>query len=232
MVEPLPELDRPVGEVLVGQRLHLGLELVDQGDELGQPADLLSLAGAQDAREDAHETRSLPPGADPAATRSGRRPSGGRGCRPGAARRLVRSRTAGLECRGWERPTSFPFNRSTWCSSLSTTRSTATGASRAGGLGPDGVAVTGDGHLAHLPAPIPAASRSSERRTSARSSTGVSRAELGHLRLGQRPHFFGHRLLASQNDDVHRCTSFRPRVAVLAVPARLIMFDALWTASG
>ena len=54
LLDPLAEVHRPVGELLVGQRLHGGLELVDQGDELGQPADLLSLTGAQSPREDAH----------------------------------------------------------------------------------------------------------------------------------------------------------------------------------
>ena len=47
----LAEVHRPVGQVVVGQRLDLGLELVDEGDELRQPADLLALAGPQDARE-------------------------------------------------------------------------------------------------------------------------------------------------------------------------------------
>ncbi len=52
VVVALLELDGPVGQVVVGQGLHLGLELVDEGNELGQPADLLSLAGLQDARKD------------------------------------------------------------------------------------------------------------------------------------------------------------------------------------
>jgi hypothetical protein len=41
-----------MGQLVVGQAFHLGLELVHERNELGQSADLLSLAGPQDARED------------------------------------------------------------------------------------------------------------------------------------------------------------------------------------
>ncbi len=45
LVEPLLELRRLVGECRIAQTLHLGLEGADHGDELGQPPDLLALAG-------------------------------------------------------------------------------------------------------------------------------------------------------------------------------------------
>ena len=55
LVEALPELHRLVGEGVVAQALHFGLEGTDERDELGQPPDLLAFAGAQDLREHAHE---------------------------------------------------------------------------------------------------------------------------------------------------------------------------------
>ncbi len=59
-VEALPELDRLVGQRVVAQRLHLGLEVADQGHQLGQPPDLLALAGLQDLGEHAHGGSILP----------------------------------------------------------------------------------------------------------------------------------------------------------------------------
>ena len=55
LVEALPEFHRLLGEGVIAEALHLGLEGTDQRDELGQPSDLLTLAGAQDLREHAHE---------------------------------------------------------------------------------------------------------------------------------------------------------------------------------
>ena len=60
LVETLLELHRLVGEGVVAQALHLGLEGADQRDELGQSPDLLALAGAQDFCEHAHEATILP----------------------------------------------------------------------------------------------------------------------------------------------------------------------------
>ncbi len=45
-LEALPELDRLVDERVVTEALHLGLERADERHELGQPPDLLALAGA------------------------------------------------------------------------------------------------------------------------------------------------------------------------------------------
>ena len=42
------------------ERLQLGLEVVDQRHELGQPPDLLALAGPEDPGEDAHDLPILP----------------------------------------------------------------------------------------------------------------------------------------------------------------------------
>ncbi len=58
--QSLPEENGLTGQLVVGERLHFGFELVDQVDELAQPADLLALAGSQDAREDAHEGSIVP----------------------------------------------------------------------------------------------------------------------------------------------------------------------------
>ena len=60
LVQALPELDRLVPEGVVAQRLHLGLEVADQGHQLGQAPDLLALAGAQDLGEHAHGGPILP----------------------------------------------------------------------------------------------------------------------------------------------------------------------------
>ena len=60
VVEPLLELHRHVGQRVVAQALHLGLEGTDQGHQLGQPPDLLTLAGAQDLREHTHGGPILP----------------------------------------------------------------------------------------------------------------------------------------------------------------------------
>ncbi len=67
LVEALLELHRLVGERRVAQTLHLGLEGADQRDEIGQPPDLLALAGAQDLGEHAHGGTILPAvaGAEP-----------------------------------------------------------------------------------------------------------------------------------------------------------------------
>src|ERR1700681_1517665 len=81
-----------------------------------------------------------------------------------------------------------------------------------GRFGPQGVPVAGDGDLAHLPGRL-ARTRGILILGEAHLGSlehGVQPPELGHLRLGERPHFVGHGLLASQNSDVHRCTSFRP----------------------
>jgi hypothetical protein len=52
--QPLLELDRLVLQRGVGQRLDLGFEGVDVGDDLPQRLDLPALTGAQDLREDTH----------------------------------------------------------------------------------------------------------------------------------------------------------------------------------
>ena len=72
LVEALLELDRLVGERVVAQALHLGLEGADERHQLGQPPDLLALAGAQDLREHAHGGPILP-AAGPAPSRQARR---------------------------------------------------------------------------------------------------------------------------------------------------------------
>ena len=202
VVEALPELDRPVGRARRRSSASIsGSSALIEGNELGQPADLLSLAGPQDLREHAHEARSLPPDV-PAQRRISVRacgPAGGRrvSADPGPSGRGRQALDSGAGTRrGWERPTSLPFIRSTWCSSLSTTWSTATSASRAGGPGPHGVAVAGDGHLAHLPAPTRRRPVLGEAHLGPLEHGGQP-AEPGHLRLCQRPHFVGHSLLAS-----------------------------------
>ena len=60
LVQALPELHGLVRQGFIAEALHLGLEVADQRDELGQPSDLLALAGAQDLREHAHEGTILP----------------------------------------------------------------------------------------------------------------------------------------------------------------------------
>ena len=94
------------------------------------------------------------------------------------------------------------------------------------GLGPHGVAVAGHGRPRTPASPTPGASRSSVRRTSARSRTGANRPSLATLACGQRPHLVGHCFLASQDDDVHRCTSFRHRRVGLLPSRAADRFDA------
>ncbi len=60
LLEALLEFDGLVGERVVTEALHLGLERADERHELGQPPDLLALAGAQDLREHAHGAPILP----------------------------------------------------------------------------------------------------------------------------------------------------------------------------
>ena len=75
LLEALLELDGLVREGVVGERLHLGLEGVDERDELGEAPDLLALARLQDLGEHAHGGPILPVPA------SGETATGGdRGC--------------------------------------------------------------------------------------------------------------------------------------------------------
>ena len=176
VVEPLPEVDGPVGQVVVGQGLHLGLELVDEGNELCQPADLLSLAGPQDAvktlmtpgvyRRALPAQRRMPArAAGPAG--AGRsawsgavagvvRPWGGRGSGGGASAPPAFPSTARPGARACRRPCPPP-------------RARRAAAALARNVWPCPVMVT-----SHTLRPDPGASRSSDRRTSARSSTGVN----------------------------------------------------------
>ena len=64
LVEALAELDRLVGQRLVAEALHVGLEGADERHQLGQATDLLALTGLENFREHAHERPILPaPGA-------------------------------------------------------------------------------------------------------------------------------------------------------------------------
>ena len=60
LVEALTELDRHVAELIVAERLHLGLEAVNWLDQLGEAPDLLAFAGAQNLGEHTHEGLILP----------------------------------------------------------------------------------------------------------------------------------------------------------------------------
>ena len=53
VLEPLPELDRLRGELVVGELLEVGLERRDVGRLLGEPLDPPALADAQDLLEGA-----------------------------------------------------------------------------------------------------------------------------------------------------------------------------------
>ena len=55
LLEALPELDGLAGEILVGERLHLGLEPVDERHDRRQVLDLLAFARAKNFREQTHD---------------------------------------------------------------------------------------------------------------------------------------------------------------------------------
>ena len=104
--------------------------------------------------------------------------------------------------RGWVLATRRPLVFSSWCSSFSTTRSTAASGTGAGGPGPDGTAVTDDDDLAALPVGDPRIVLLGE----VDLGTIESRAEMAepaHLLLGQGSHFVGHDSSAISNDNVH-----------------------------
>ena len=60
VLDALLELDGLVRQGVVGERLHLGLEVVDERDELGNAPDLLPLTRLEDLREHAHGATILP----------------------------------------------------------------------------------------------------------------------------------------------------------------------------
>jgi hypothetical protein len=60
ILEPLLELHRLVGELVVAEPLQVGFEGSDEGHQVGQPPHLLAFAGAQNLREHAHGRPILP----------------------------------------------------------------------------------------------------------------------------------------------------------------------------
>ena len=58
--QPLAELDRSVGELLVGQCLDLGFERIDVRHECLDGPEFLALTGTEEFVEDAHKAGSLP----------------------------------------------------------------------------------------------------------------------------------------------------------------------------
>ncbi len=76
LVEALTELDRHVAQLVVAQRLHLGLEAVNWLDQLGEAPDLLALAGAQNLGEHTHGSLILPAPDPPQPTGATARRSG------------------------------------------------------------------------------------------------------------------------------------------------------------
>ena len=53
VLEPLPELGRLAGELVVGERLEVGLERADVGRLLGEPLEAPAFADAEDLLEGA-----------------------------------------------------------------------------------------------------------------------------------------------------------------------------------
>ena len=76
-----------------------------------------------------------------------------------------------------------------------------------GGAGADGVTVTRHRHLTYLPghAGVVPALREADLRPF---EDGGQPGQPGHLGLGQRPDIIRDRLLASEDEHVHLCTSF------------------------
>ena len=60
VVETFTELDRLAGEVVVGQRLHLGFQGVDVRAEVLECTDLLALAGFKQSIHYSHSSTTLP----------------------------------------------------------------------------------------------------------------------------------------------------------------------------
>ena len=134
VVEALPEDAGHRLKLVVGARLHLRLEGVDQRHQFGQPTDFLSFSGAEDLGEHAHGPLTLLSELfEESRTRPVLVPAVGAGATVQAVRTFSRSTETELagRRRGWVRPTIRPLVFSSWCSSFSTTRSTATSGSGA-----------------------------------------------------------------------------------------------------
>ena len=211
VVEALTELTGERGQLVVGSGLHLRLEGVDQGHQLGQTTDLLPLAGAEDFREHAHGPLTLP--SDVSVT--GRRDRSAAGPRPrGTAPN--RFRRYGPALAGW-RP-SWPDGAgdgsgppvAPWSSRAGARASPPPGPRRqrhrSGRPGPDGAPVAHDDHLAPFAVGDPRIVLLGEVDLGPLQAR-TEMAEPAHLLLGQSPHFVGHDPSAVGNDNVHLLAS-------------------------
>ena len=237
VVQPLAELDRHGLQLLVGARLHLRLEGVDQRHQLGQPPDLLALAGAEDFREHAHggthstvgglpgSTGRRAPAARPPGARSPPGPSGTRAGPAVVGRRRQAVRTfrksisvgpsgggagTGRRCGPWSARSGARASRR-----RGRRRPAATWP---GGPGPDGVPVAGHHHLAALPIGDPRIVLLREVDLGPLQS-GTVLADVAHLLLGQGSNLVGHDLPTMRDDYVHCFASSASLIGLLHLVA-------------